>query len=199
MALNLQKAEFVKSAAAPDALIRDALPKIVFSGKSNVGKSSVINRVLGREGFARVGAKPGRTAHVNYFKIDGRAYFVDLPGYGYAQVAREEKARWSRLMEYFFANMEFSLGVFIVDCRHRPTAEDVTMAGWFRETGSPVVVAANKRDKVKNSELQAKLDTIRESLELGDTEIIPFSARTGEGERRLAAFLEFAARGGAGA
>jgi GTP-binding protein len=199
MALNLQKAEFVKSAAEPGALIRDALPKIVFSGKSNVGKSSVINRVLGRAGFARVGARPGKTAHVNYFKIDGKAYFVDLPGYGYAQVPKGEKARWSKLMEYFFANTEFSLGVLIVDCRHKPTADDVTMAGWFRETASPVVVAANKRDKVKNSELQGNLDVIRESLALGDAEIIPFSARTGEGERRLAPLLELAARGGAGA
>ncbi|MDR2614983.1 MAG: 50S ribosome-binding GTPase, partial [Oscillospiraceae bacterium] len=108
MALNLNNAEFVKSAATPDALIRDALPKLVFSGKSNVGKSSVINSVLGRAGFARVGATPGKTTHVNYFKIDGKAYFVDLPGYGYAKVSRSEKARWSELMEYFFENMPFA-------------------------------------------------------------------------------------------
>ncbi|MDR1065786.1 MAG: ribosome biogenesis GTP-binding protein YihA/YsxC, partial [Oscillospiraceae bacterium] len=198
MALNLQKAEFVKSAASPDALIRDALPKIVFSGKSNVGKSSVINCVLGRSNFARVGARPGKTVHVNYFKIDGKAYFVDLPGYGYASVSREEKARWSRLMEYFFENAEFSLGVMIVDGRHKPTADDLTMAAWFRDTLSPVVVAANKTDKVKKSELQANIDTIRESLALGETEILPFSAETGEGRRRLVTLLEQAVKGGGG-
>ncbi|MDR0446489.1 MAG: ribosome biogenesis GTP-binding protein YihA/YsxC [Oscillospiraceae bacterium] len=199
MALKLQNAEFIKSAASPDALIYDDLPRIVFSGKSNVGKSSVINRVLGRSNFARVGSRPGKTVHVNYFKIDGRAYFIDLPGYGYASVSRSEKARWSALMEYFFENTAFSLGVMIVDCRHKPTADDVTMAAWFRDTASPVVVIANKRDKVKNSALEGNIETIRETLGLGATEIIPFSAETGEGKTRLISLLEEAVRGGAGA
>jgi GTP-binding protein len=197
VALNLHAAEFVKSAASPDGLLRDFLPKVVFSGKSNVGKSSVINKVLNRANFARVGAQPGKTVHVNYFKIDGKAYFVDLPGYGYAKVGKAEKERWSRLMEYFFANTGFNLGILIVDCRHRPTADDVIMAAWFRDTGANVVVVANKRDKVKNSELQGNLEVIRETLALPEAEIIPFSAETGEGRQRLVAVIEAAVKGSA--
>ena len=101
--LNVNRAEFVRSAASPEAFIRDSLPRIVFAGKSNVGKSSVINRLLNRKNFARVGSQPGKTIHVNYFKIDGRCWFVDLPGYGYAAVAKAERDRWARLMESFFA------------------------------------------------------------------------------------------------
>ncbi|MDR0905679.1 MAG: ribosome biogenesis GTP-binding protein YihA/YsxC [Oscillospiraceae bacterium] len=188
--LNLHNVDFIKSAASADGFLGDFLPKIVFSGKSNVGKSSVINCVLNRANFARTSAQPGKTVHVNYFKIDNRAYFVDLPGYGYAKVSKTEKERWGRLMEEFFAQTSFNLGIMIVDCRHKPTADDVTMAAWFRETQSAVVVIANKRDKVKNSELQANLDAIRETLALPDAEIIPFSAETGEGRQRLVAVIE---------
>jgi len=194
--LNLHNAEFVKSVAQPEALLYDGLPKIVFSGKSNVGKSSVINRVLNRTNFARVGQSPGKTIHVNYFKIDNRAYFVDLPGYGYAKVARTEKERWSKLMEYFFENTQFQLGIMIVDCRHKPTADDVTMATWFRETSSPVVVVANKCDKVKKSELEGNVTLIRETLNLPESEIIVFSAETGEGKSRLISVIEAAVKGG---
>ena len=104
--MNLQKVEFIKSAAQPNAYIRDGLPQIAFSGKSNVGKSSVLNCVLQRKNFARVGQKPGKTIHINYFKVDEQAYFVDLPGYGYAQVAASEKERWGKLMERYFAEPE---------------------------------------------------------------------------------------------
>ena len=136
--LNVNRAEFVRSAASPEAFIRDSLPRIVFAGKSNVGKSSVINRLLNRKNFARVGSQPGKTIHVNYFKIDGRCWFVDLPGYGYAAVAKAERDRWARLMESFFAEPEqISLGVLIVDARHRPTADDLTMAEWFKGSGRP--------------------------------------------------------------
>ena len=121
----------------------------MFAGKSNVGKSSVINRLLNRKNFARVGSQPGKTIHVNYFKIDGRCWFVDLPGYGYAAVAKAERDRWARLMESFFAEPEqISLGVHIVDARHKPTADDVTMSGWFKDSGRPFVVVANKVDKL---------------------------------------------------
>ena len=193
--LNLHNAEFIKSVAQADALLSDHLPKIVFSGKSNVGKSSVINKVLNRSNFARVGQSPGKTIHVNYFKIDGRAYFVDLPGYGYAKVARTEKERWSRLMEQFFEQTDFQLGVMIVDSRHKPTADDVTMAAWFRETMSPVVIVANKCDKVKKSELAGNIEVIRETLDLPEAEIIVFSAETGEGRPRLISVIEAAVKG----
>lgn len=193
--LNLHNAEFIKSAAQADALLSDVLPKIVFSGKSNVGKSSVINRILNRSNFARSSSSPGKTVHVNYFKIDNKCYFVDLPGYGYAKVSKTEKARWSKLMEYFFERTFFQLGVMIVDSRHKPTADDVTMAAWFRETRSPVVIIANKCDKVKKSEIEGNIELIRETLALPESEIITFSAETGQGRDRLISVIDAAVKG----
>ena len=185
--LNLNRAEFVKSAAAPEAFIRDTLPRVVFAGKSNVGKSSVINRLLNRKNFARVGSQPGKTIHVNYFKIDGRCWFVDLPGYGYAAVAKAERDRWARLMESFFAEPEqISLGVHIVDARHKPTADDVTMSGWFKDSGRPFVVVANKVDKLSKTAAAQNMALIRETLELDEaTPLIAFSVEKGGGRPEL--------------
>ncbi len=185
--LNLNKAEFVRSAAGADQFIRNTLPKAAFAGRSNVGKSSVINSLLNRKQFARVGAEPGKTIHVNYFLIDGRLYLIDLPGYGFARVSQSEKARWGKLMEDFFRTPDlFGLGVLIVDARHKPTADDVRMAAFFRETGSSFVVVANKLDKLKASEVQPNLQRIRETLSLGDeVQLIPYSAQKGEGRDLL--------------
>ena len=186
---NVNKAEFIKSAADPSGFIRDELPNIVFSGKSNVGKSSVINRLLNRKNFARVGQSPGKTIHLNYFLIDGKAYFVDLPGYGYAKVSIKERERWGKLMERFFATEGLiDLGVMIVDSRHKPTADDVTMAQWFKSTQCPMVVVANKCDKLKKSEIEPNMALIRETLELPDEVVlIPFSAEKGNGKDALMA------------
>lgn len=185
--MNLHNAEFIKSAADTKNFIRDGLPKIVFSGKSNVGKSSVINRLLNRKNFARVGASPGKTVHVNYFLIDKMAYFVDLPGYGYAKVSKQERDRWGALMEQFFAeNSLISLGVMIVDGRHKPTADDVTMATWFKEAECPLVVVANKIDKLKKSEIGPNMELIRTTLALDErVRLIPFSAEKGDGKDEL--------------
>lgn len=186
---NVNKAEFIKSAASPDGFIRDELPNIVFSGKSNVGKSSVINRLLNRKNFARVGQSPGKTIHVNYFLIDGKAYFVDLPGYGYAKVSKQERERWGRLMEQFFAAEGLiDLGVMIVDARHKPTADDVTMAQWFKSAQCPMVVVANKCDKLKKSELEPNMALISSTFELSENiPLIPFSAEKGSGKDALMA------------
>lgn len=185
--MNLQKVEFIKSAAQPDAFLDDALPQIAFSGKSNVGKSSVLNCVLQRKNFARVGQKPGKTIHINYFKVDDKAYFVDLPGYGYAQVAESEKERWSRLMEAYFTHPEkITLGVMIVDARHAPTKLDVVMAKLFQSTERPFVVVANKLDKLKKSDIEPNMARIRTDLKLSpDTLLIPFSAEKGIGRGEL--------------
>ena len=187
MALNLQNAEFILSAAAPKSFLRDGLPQVAFAGRSNVGKSSVINRLLNRKNFARVGAAPGKTIHINYFKIDRAFYLVDLPGYGYAKVSKSERDRWGKLMESYFAHPELmTLGVMIVDSRHKPTADDCTMAQWFKDTGCPLIVVANKLDKLKKSEIEPSLQTIRETLELGEeTTLIPFSAEKGTGRDEL--------------
>ena len=191
MSVNFHRTEFIRSAVGSDGFIRDQMPQLAFAGRSNVGKSSVINRLVGRKNFARVGATPGKTAQVNYFSIDGRGYLVDLPGYGYAQVSKAERDRWGKLMEAYFASGLITLGVMIVDARHKPTADDVTMADWFTNTGCPFVVVANKLDKLKNAEIAPSLLRIRETLSLAEeTPLVPFSAEKGTGRDALAALLE---------
>ena len=163
------------------------MPQIAFAGRSNVGKSSVINRILNRKNFARVGAAPGKTTHINYFKIDNTFYLVDLPGYGYAKVSKAERDRWGRLMEGYFADPELmTLGVMIVDSRHKPTADDCTMAQWYRDAGCPFLVVANKLDKLKKKEIEPNLQRIRETLDMGEEDLlIPFSAEKGIGKQEL--------------
>ena len=184
--MNFNNVEFLISAASPKDFPKARMPEIAFAGKSNVGKSSVINRILNRKNFARVGDKPGKTIHVNYFVIDKTCYFVDLPGYGFAKVSQKEKERWGKLMEDYFAAERIDLGVLIVDYRHPPTNNDITMARWFLDSGCPFVVVANKMDKLKKSELAPNLETIRKDLELPDTcPVIPFSAEKGNGKDDL--------------
>ena len=188
--MNFHNVEFLISAASPKDFPGNRLPEIAFAGKSNVGKSSVINRLLNRKNFARVGDKPGKTVHVNYFTIDKKCYLVDLPGYGFAKVSQKEKERWSRLMEDYFAANRITLGVMIVDYRHPPTNNDVVMAQWFKDSGCPFVVVANKMDKLKKSELVPNLETIRRDLELTDeVPVIPFSAEKGNGKDDLVRYV----------
>ena len=185
--MNFHNAEFLISAANPKDFPKNRLPEIAFAGKSNVGKSSVINRILNRKNFARVGEKPGKTIHINSFTIDKRCYLVDLPGYGYAQVSQAEKARGGKLMEDYFAAGRIDLGVLIVDARHAPTNNDITMARWFLDSGCPFVVVANKLDKIrKKTEIPQNLQIIREDLELPEEcPVIPFSAEKGTGKDDL--------------
>ena len=184
--MNFQKVEFLISAANPKDFPKNRLPEIAFAGKSNVGKSSVINRILQRKNFARVGDKPGKTIHVNYFTIDNQCYFVDLPGYGFAKVSQKEKERWGKLMEDYFAANRIDLGVMIVDARHAPTNNDITMASWFIQSGCPFVVIANKLDKLKKSEIAPNLETIRKDLSLPEEcVVVPFSAEKGTGRDEL--------------
>ena len=188
--MNFNNVEFLISAASSRDFPADRLPEIAFAGKSNVGKSSVINRILQRKNFARVGEKPGKTIHVNYFTIDNQCYFVDLPGYGYAKVSQKEKERWGKLMESYFAADRIDLGVMIVDARHAPTANDIVMANWFIKSGCPFVVVANKLDKLKKSELIPNMERIREVLELPEEcVIIPFSAEKGTGREDLIRYI----------
>ena len=184
--MNFQNVDFLISAASTGDFPKNRLPEIAFAGKSNVGKSSVINRLLQRKNFARVGDKPGKTVHVNYFVIDRKCYLVDLPGYGFAKVSQQEKDRWGRLMEDYFAAQRINLGVLIVDYRHPPTNNDITMANWFLDSGCPFVVVANKMDKLKKSELKPNLEVIRRDLGLPDScPVIPFSAEKGDGREEL--------------
>ena len=190
--LNLHNVEFVRSAVKTGDFPNDALPQIAFAGRSNVGKSSVINRLLQRKNFARVGEAPGKTTHINFFLVDQAMYLVDLPGYGYAKVPKAEKDRWARLIEQYFAAPDLiTLGILIVDARHKPTANDVIMAEAFRNSGRPYVVVANKMDKLKKSEILPNLAAIRETLSLEEeTPVIPFSAEKGQGRDELLARIE---------
>ncbi len=196
MAIPYNQAEFVLSAASPAAFLRDGRKQLAFAGRSNVGKSSVINCLTGRKNLAHVGATPGKTAQINYFALGEAAYLVDLPGYGYAKVSKAERDRWGRLMEAYFASGLISWGVMIVDARHKPTADDVTMARWFFDTGCPVIVVANKLDKLKKSEIEPNLARIRETLGLGpEDRLVPFSAERGDGREALRALLDRAVAG----
>lgn len=188
--MNLHNAEFIRSAANKKDFIHDGRPQVTLAGRSNVGKSSVINRLLDRKNFARVGNAPGKTSHVNYFLIDKNFYFVDLPGYGYAKVSKNEKARWAQLMEDYFADGQITVGLLIVDVRHKPTADDQIMTQWFQEMGCPFLVVANKLDKLKKSEIEENLAQIRETLMLKENELlIPFSSEKGTGKQELLSML----------
>lgn len=188
--MNINQAEFVKSAADEKSFIRDGRKQLVFAGRSNVGKSSVINRLLNRKNFARVGNTPGKTIHVNYFLVDNR-WLVDLPGYGYARVSQDEKLRWSRLMESYFQSGLIDAGILIVDARHAPSEDDVQMLNWFRQTGCPLTVVANKLDKLKKSEREGSIRLVAETLGLAESDVlIPFSAEDGTGRDALLRRLE---------
>ena len=191
MSINFNKVEFVLSAVKKSTFVRDGRPQVTFAGRSNVGKSSVINRLVNRKNFARVGATPGKTSQINYFLIDKQIYFTDLPGYGYAKVSKDERDRWGQLMEdYFQEEGLITVGVLIVDARHKPTADDVTMCDWFKGTGCPMIVVANKLDKLKKSEVEPNMQRIWEMLELDEEDIlIPFSAEKGAGKTELLAAI----------
>ena len=190
--MNIHNVKFIRSVAALSDCPGDGLPQVAFAGRSNVGKSSVINRLLLRKNFARVGEAPGKTTHINYFLLDEALYLVDLPGYGYAKVPQAEKERWAKLIEGYFADPGWiTLGVLIVDARHKPTENDITMARFFQETGKPYLVVVNKLDKLKKSEVEPNLALIRETLGLDDgVELIPFSAEKGTGREALLARVE---------
>lgn len=193
MPINLQKAEFILSAASPKDFIRDELPQVAFAGRSNVGKSSVINRLLNRKNLARVGAAPGKTTHINYFNIDRAFYLVDLPGYGYAKVAKSEKYRWAELIEGYLNDPERDLGLvlLLIDIRHPPTQLDCQMANYLIETERPFLVVLTKADKLNKTEREKRLSAIADELPCGDElTIVPFSSQTGEGVEVLRGILE---------
>ena len=187
MAINFQQAEFIRSATAPKDFPRDGLPQVAFLPDAPMwGSPRLLTGCWGAKTLPG-GAAPGKTVHINYFLIDKTFYLVDLPGYGYAKVSKAERDRWGRLMEDYFADRELmTFGAMIVDARHKPTADDCTMAQWYRDAGCPFVVVANKLDKLKKREIESNLLTIRETLELDDSvKLIPFSAEKGEGKQEL--------------
>lgn len=178
--------EFTYSAGLSSQLRPDDRPDVVFSGRSNVGKSSLINKLCNRKSLARVSSKPGKTATINFF--DAKSFnLVDLPGYGYAKVSKGEKLRWAELVEgYFGAGRDIALVVQIIDMRHKPTADDMNMINFLYNNAIPFIVVMTKSDKLNKSEYQAQLELI--SGLLGDYEnlgLYPFSALSGEGAEAI--------------
>ena len=181
--MNIHNVLLTVSAVNPNQYPDTPFPDLAFAGRSNVGKSSFINKVLGRKSLARTSSKPGKTATINFYNIDDCLNFVDLPGYGYAKVSKEEKKKWSTMIEtYLKSRPTLSQVILIVDSRHAPTENDAVMLNFIRAVCGRAVVVASKLDKLKNSERDEALRRVISTLRLcGDDIIIPFSAVTGEG------------------
>lgn len=180
--INFNKAEFVSAAGTSSQLQQSTKPEVIFSGRSNVGKSSLINKLVNRKSLARVSATPGKTATINFFDVD-KFCLVDLPGYGYAKVSRSEKDRWAELMEGYFAqDRNFCLVVQIVDMRHPPTQDDLNMIEFLYQSGFEFIIVLTKKDKLKKTAQKQSLDRLNEMLsEYEGIELFPFSALNGEG------------------
>ena len=188
----IKQAELEAVCGITSKLPENAYPEVAFAGKSNVGKSSLINSLVNRKALARTSSQPGKTQTINFYRINQAEYLVDLPGYGYARVSQAEKERWAKLMESYFQEEadRITTGVLIVDIRHKPTANDLVMHDWFRQTGCPEIVVANKLDKLKKSQVEPALQLVRETLELTEADILlPFSAEKGMGKEDLIRLL----------
>lgn len=185
--MKIKEAELVISAVSSQQYPRETLPEIALAGRSNVGKSSLINRLLNRKNLARTSSKPGKTQTLNFYKVNDQFFFVDLPGYGYAQVSKRERARWGRFIEeYLTGRRQLQLVIHLVDIRHPPTADDQLMADWLRHMGRPWLVVATKADKIARGKIERHLKIIRERLSLDEgIPLIPFSAETGQGKEEL--------------
>jgi GTP-binding protein len=197
MAINTQNVSLRISAGLPKQFPTDAIPQIAFSGRSNVGKSSLINTLLGRKSLARVSSAPGKTITVNFFKGDG-VYFVDLPGYGYAKREQGEKKRWAELMEgYFQSGRNIKLVIQLIDMRHAPSADDMTMLNFLREMEIPFVIALTKCDKLNKTETEKRRAELLEELsDYPEIKTVEFSSVKGTGVEEIKAQIINAATGG---
>ena len=182
--LNLHNASIKISAVAPKQYPADGRMEFAFAGRSNVGKSSLINKILNRKSLARVSSTPGKTITINFYDIDDEIYLVDLPGYGYAQRSKAEKEKWGSMMEDYLSCRETLVQtILLVDSRHKPTADDIIMADWIRHYHDRVVVIATKMDKLKKSEIEPNLECIYNTLSLTEDDIlVPFSTTNDEGK-----------------
>lgn len=184
--MRIDTARFVLAAHSRDEFPRDGRPEVAIVGRSNVGKSSLLNSLVGQTRLARTSSTPGRTRAVNYFLINERWYLVDLPGYGYAKVAMEEREAWGRLMdEYFRQGPGDRLLIQLVDAKVGATPLDVQARDYLLALGGDGVVVATKIDRVGRGRRKQALESIRRELKLGDRQVLPFSARTGEGKKEL--------------
>ena len=191
--MNYNKVEFEAAFGTLKQIPQSDLPEIVFAGRSNVGKSSMLNRIFNRKNLARVSSMPGKTITINFFKVENDVRIVDLPGYGYAKVAKGEKRRWAEMMEgYFQSPRNIKLVVQLVDMRHKPSEDDYVMMRFLQDAGLPFIVAATKSDKLNKTQYNERKNALREELaEFGDNiTILPFSSEKGEGTEELKEIIE---------
>ncbi len=191
--MNYNKVEFEAAFGTLKQIPQSDLPEIVFAGRSNVGKSSMLNRLFNRKNLARVSSMPGKTITINFFKVENDVRIVDLPGYGYAKVAKGEKRRWAEMMEgYFQSPRNIKLVVQLVDMRHKPSEDDYIMMRFLQDAGLPFIVAATKSDKLNKTQYNERKNALREELaEFGDNlTILPFSSEKGEGAEDLKKIIE---------
>lgn len=191
--MNYHNVSFLASYGLSKQLPPSKQMEVAFAGRSNVGKSSLINKLLGRKALARVSAVPGKTATINFYDLDGRIHLIDLPGYGYAKVAKSEKWRWAELIEGYLNDegRDLALVVLLVDMRHPATRLDVDMVNYLIETEKPFLVVLTKADKLNKTEREKRLAAIADELPCGDElTVLPFSSETGEGVETLRGILE---------
>lgn len=190
--MNVTKAELVISAVKPEQYPDGLLPEFALAGRSNVGKSSFINKMINRKNLARTSSKPGKTQTLNFYLINESLYFVDVPGYGFAKVSKKEREAWGKMMETYFTTREqLRAVVLIVDLRHPPTKDDVMMYEFLKHYEIPAIIVATKADKVPKGKWQKHQKVVRETLNIADgDELIVFSAETGQGKEEAWAALE---------
>ena len=192
MSINYQNVDLVMSAGFPEQFPQDGLPQIAFSGRSNVGKSSLINALLGRKSLARVSGQPGKTITANFYNIDRKYYLVDLPGYGFAKRPDAEREKWSTLMgAYFDNNPNLRLVVQLIDLKVGPTKDDDQMLSWLYETRTPYIIAATKADKLNVTDRKKNLALLsKDQMILEGTHVIAFSALKGDGRDEILSIIE---------
>lgn len=185
--MKVNQSEFIISAVRPEQYPEDGLPEIALAGRSNVGKSSLINRLINRKNLARTSSTPGKTQQLNYYKINQDLYFVDFPGYGYAKVSKEQRFAWGKMMEkYLLGREELKLVMQMVDMRHEPSKDDMMMNEWLRHHGLPLVVVATKMDKIPKTRRAKHIKVIKEALDLRPGDLfVPFSSEEGLGKEEL--------------
>ena len=188
----IKSAELETVCGITSTLPETEMPEIAFAGKSNVGKSSLINGLLNRKSLARTSSQPGKTQTINYYNINHDLYFVDLPGYGYAQVSVEIRAKWGKMVErYLHTSKQLRLVFLLIDIRHEPSENDCIMYDWIVKNGYEPVIIATKLDKIKRSQIQKNLKIIRQKIQpVEGTIIIPFSAQTKQGKEEILQLIE---------
>lgn len=182
--MKVNQAEFIISAVGPKQYPEDALPEIALAGRSNVGKSSFINKMLNRKSLARTSSKPGKTQTLNFFKINNIFYFVDVPGYGFARVSKTEKEKWGNMIEeYFTSRKELKTAIQLIDVRHPPTKDDQAMYSFLKYYEIPVIIIATKVDKISKGQWQKHEKIVRETLQMDKADsLVLFSSETGQGK-----------------